>query len=151
VNRKVIGWTFESVVSERFGTVYIVDNVVTAIQIVTEGSIDVSSAFEALGQPEGTVAVEGLGGDSKWALVAFLYPHDGLVLTEYRERIPASSSTLTVSPDDPVRDVFFVRTDEYYDLVYQLNFTGMGTTEDSVRSGVVTWTGYGGVPLLKPD
>jgi hypothetical protein len=139
-----ITWTFSrtGTVGDIEGCAYLQDDRILAISLSTLGSLNISDAFERLGEPELMLARVHKLDTRKWVRVILIYPTDGYqVEVDINLSVAAQDNQVEITTDTPVYRVIYFDPSQYEYLIgMKILIDGLGKTAlDKTRH----WQGFG--------
>lgn len=137
-----IAWKFTPPVRDSAGYIYSLDGRVAAISLMTIGSLNLSEAFEKLGEPDYMWLryrkVEG----RHWLEVSLMYPTEGFVVTvDVDLPVEAESLSVEITGNSPVWRVVYFDPARYEDLLDSR--TLFKEDRQTILHGLRAWQGLG--------
>lgn len=139
-----IFWYFSRPAEDSAGSIYLLNNQVSAISILTVGSLTLTGIIEKLGAPDQYWSEIGVGENREYTDIFLLYPEKGYCI-ELVIDLRDSSGSVTVKEKTPVYRVTYFDPKLYQDL---LKTKLLITTPTKDRKGSFqAWTGFGTITI----
>jgi hypothetical protein len=139
-NLTKIYWFFQRPVEDGMGSVYIVDDRVTAITISTINSLKIAELFDQLGQPDEYWTKIGHGEDREYLEVMLFYPTKGYLANIIID-IEGGANQVEVQPKTPIFSVTYFAPEMFQEL---LRTRILIDKPASARTGAFQpWSGFG--------
>jgi hypothetical protein len=133
-------WYFKRPVEDGTGTIYYINDQVTAINILTVNTLNLGAFIKKFGEPDNYWAETKHDGDRSYLDVKLFYPSKGY-LAEVILDFKSNSDQLEIQESTPIFSVTFFDPNIFEDL---LKTKILIDELQMVRSGnFVPWTGFG--------
>lgn len=137
-------WYFKRPAEDSAGSVYFSNDRVTAISLLTVGSLQLDDFFEKFGEPENFWTLTGHGENRDYVSVTLFYPEKGYVV-EVVIDYESDMTQVEIKGSTPVMRVTFFNPEKYQELLQTQLLIDQPL---AARTGsFAQWTGYGLIDL----